>query len=435
MDEILEFSRDSKLALESEYCLTACLLRDSQATIDAVSRILSAEDFQNKTCGAIYAATLQMITGGELYDPALIQNRAVEMGATIDSGFCKEVKETYTTTQNAALHAEIIHEAAKNRRAAAIGIDLANHNITILEAVRKLQELMTTGNKKFISMLEMVTSYTDYLFSENKEPRWISTGFEKLDVMLGGGIRKGALVTLAARSGMGKTTAALNIARNVISTGKKVGFIEFEMDKDQIMERMAGIETGLGCAEIGSGRFLANDEKVAHYMGTMNHLSKKDFKFYYGAATAEDIEQIIRGEGHLDLVIIDYVGLIKDASGANDIRRYEIMTAVSHRLKQIALSTGIPILAAAQLNRACEAREDKRPRMSDLRDSGALEEDSDVVILLFREAYYLPDDQKPKPSEPQEVDFLVDKNRHGTTGTVTLTYTAYNAQIKGEKCA
>lgn len=128
----------------------------------------------------------------------------------------------------------------------------------------------------------------------------------------------------------------------------------------------------------------------------------------------------------LSLLVVDHIGLIKTTERGS---RYEIMTQTAHQLKQLALSLKIPVLALCQLNRQSEARESKRPTMADLRDSGAIEEDSDVVCLLFRPAQYAPEDQRPKAWESQPLDFIVDKNRHGMTGKTTLCFCGINSRI------
>ncbi len=439
MDELISMGSKNQLALDSEYNLAGCLLVDTLQAVEIIRNTVFVDDFQDKRCRAIYTATLEMVSNGEKCDPGLIQHKVEEMGVQIEAEFCREIRLNYTTTANALEHAKIVSEAAQKRRAASVAMDLVGDRITILEALARLQSIMNAEKQTLPTAMELINEYTDYLFSDDPEEPCLSTGYSKLDEILSGGIMKGGLYTLAARSGIGKTTAALNLSDNIMAMGKTVIYISLEMPKKQILGRRTAIASGMGGAEIAGKRFRGNELKERNVMATMNKLSKRDFRFFYGSAGMRDIERIIRSTEHPDLVVIDHIGLIEDVTRSDGRSTYEAMTRVTHRLKQIALSTDIPILALSQLNRAVESREDKWPRLSDLRDSGSIEEDSDVVILLFREAYYLQDELKPKPEEPQEIDFIVAKNRHGTTGTITLTYTEYNSQIKERtrrgKCA
>ena len=161
----------------------------------------------------------------------------------------------------------------------------------------------------------------------------------------------------------------------------------------------------------------------------MNTLSQRPMIIRDTPSTIDDIEREARCTEGITLLVVDHIGLIRQQAGKKTFSRYEFMTDTAHRLKQLALSMHLPILALCQLNRASEQRNDKIPGMADLRDSGAIEEDSDVVCLLHREAQYLPEENRPKPWEAQPIDFIIAKNRHGMTGTVTLDFYGINARI------
>lgn len=420
---------DSRQALNSEYNLGGCLLVDPLNTVKALQAVLTADDFQNDTVRGIYAAALSLINSGENCDAGLIERKAAELGCVIDPQTFDQIRQCYTTTANAAAHAEIVHEAAQKRRADAVCMDAINGSITTLEAVGKLQEIISRQKHKAVSPLEMTIQYTDYLFSEEEEPPYISTGYLALDRILSGGIMAGGVYTIAARPGTGKTTAAINISENIAAAGKTVLYFSLEMPFRQIMARRVGIVSGIGYAEIGNKKFRADKGKVERVMKALNTISERVFVIYDKPATVEDIEREIRSTENLDIAVIDNLNNVKKEQGKKSFSRYEFMTDITHTLKQIALSTGIPIIALCQLNRTSEQRNDKVPTMADLRDSGSIEEDSDSVILLFRESKYLPEDQKPKPWESEPIDFIVDKNRHGMTGTATFNFYGINARI------
>ena len=169
-----------------------------------------------------------------------------------------------------------------------------------------------------------------------------------------------------------------------------------------------------------------DDEAWKRLIDAFQELSTRQFYIRAIPSTVEDIEREARCIDGLSLLVVDHIGLVKATEQGS---RYDKMTETSHRLKQLALSLKIPILALCQLNRQSEGRNDKRPTMADLRDSGAIEEDSDVVALLFRPAVYAKEEDRPKPWETQELQVIVDKNRHGGTGTVYMSFCGLNSRI------
>ena len=253
---------------------------------------------------------------------------------------------------------------------------------------------------------------------------FLPTGYASLDRQLSGGLAAGGLITVAARPGTGKTTAALNIAENVAAAGGRVLYISLEMTEAQLWACRAANLSGLSRSAIYGGRISGEDWPKLN--AAFDLLAKRPFYIRDLPSTLEDIEREARCVDGLALVVVDHIGLVKPTERGS---RYELMTATAHALKQLALSLRVPILALCQLNRQSEQREGRRPTMADLRDSGAVEEDSDVVCLLFRGAQYLPPKEQPAPWEPQEIDFILDKNRHGATGICTLRYCGLTARI------
>ena len=233
------------------------------------------------------------------------------------------------------------------------------------------------------------------------------------------------LITLAARPGTGKTTAALNLAERVAEQGKAVLYFSLEMDSRQLWARRVGAYSGLSYSKIYRGD-IANAD-FARLNKATEMLSQHPFHIYDKPCSIEDVERITRSTDAPALVVIDHIGLIKNSSGRS---RYELMTDTAHRLKQLALSTGVPILALCQLNRQSEARESKLPTVADLRDTGAIEEDSDVVMLLHRPAVYADEENRPAPWEEQELQIIVGKNRHGMQGVVSLAFVGMTARIR-----
>ena len=409
---------------QAELDLAGCLLVEPEETIRTTTGIVSSGDFLSGAVRALFKAAASLVHAGKACDPTLIQARAFNDGTEVDSQFCAECMSQYLTTANVAETARIIHEAAIQRKAGEIGIALANGETGAVEALSRLQDLIRERGSKIPTPAEDADSVMDYISAaaSGKTKPFMRTGYPSLDEKLSGGLVAGGLITLAARPGTGKTTAALNIAENIANAGGTVLYFSLEMTREQLWSCRAASFSGISRSSIYAGTL----KDWSTLTDTFNELSKRPFFIRDKPSTVEDIEREARCIDNLALVVVDHIGLVTPTMRGS---RYEIMTSITHQLKQLALALKVPILALCQLNRASEQRETKRPNMADLRDSGAIEEDSDVVMLLFREAQYLPPEDQPKPWEDQSIDFILDKNRHGTTGIVTLTYNGSKARI------
>jgi replicative DNA helicase len=371
---------------------------------------------------------LSLINEDSSLDPTLILARVEKQGVSISEQEAVQLMQRYGFTANEEATAEFIRDSATRRSAQRIGAQLIEEELSVLDALAKLQELSKGRQAALASPLSDANTFVDYLsdISAGKSKPFLSTGFAELDQILSGGFISSGLITIAARPGTGKTTIALNLADNVAQAGHKVLYFSLEMDRKQLWARRIGAATRMSYSAIYRGQFF-EDSDFRSVMEAADCLSKYPLFIIDKPCTVEDIERHIRTEDDVEMVVIDHIGLIKP-SGRNS--RYEIMTEISHRLKQIALSTGIPIIALCQLNRASEARESKRPSVADLRDSGAIEEDSDVVSLLFRPAMHMPEDQRPQPWQEQELEIIVDKNRHGMQGSVKLGFNGMLATVR-----
>jgi replicative DNA helicase len=411
----------------AELDLMAALFVDPFATTQEVRKIVSASDFTNPKAAAVYDAVIALVDSGADVDPTMILRKCASGGCSLDEDYVATVMRRYVTTANVSATATLIREAALQRVAEDIGAQLSFGQISVLDALARLQELSKGRQANLATPASDANTFMDYLgdISSGKTKPFLSTGYKRLDDVLSGGFVGSGLITVAARPGTGKTTVALNFADNVAQTGHKVLYFSLEMDRKQLWARRIGASTRMKYSAIYRGD-IQNENDYRRVMEAADYLSKVPFYIIDKPCTVDDIERHIRTEDGTELVVIDHIGLIKPSGRSS---RYEIMTEISHRLKQIALSTGIPIIALCQLNRASEARDSKRPSVADLRDSGAIEEDSDVVALLFRPAMHLPEDERPKPWEEQEIEIIVDKNRHGMQGSVSLGFTGSTALV------
>lgn len=415
-------------SLQAEISLAGCLLMKPEAVLREIRGIVNADDFQGEAERAIYDATCALVSSGKACDPVLIQAEAEKQGRAISAGYCAELMRLCATTANAAEIARIIHEEAQKRRAQEIGLAMASGELDAIDALAKLQGLLRAQGSRLQTPMEAANAVMDYICAaaEGKTKPFLSTGFQSLDKQLSGGLVAGGLITLAARPSTGKTTVALAIAENVAANGGTVLYISLEMPTEELWARRIASLSGLAQSNIIAGKIGETSKEWNRLTDAFEMLSKRPLYIRDVPSTIEDIEREARCMDGLALIVIDHILLITPTVQGS---RYEIVTQISHRLKQLALSLKIPILALCQLNRQSEARESKRPTMADLRDSGAIEEDSDVVTLLFRPAQYAPEDQRPKPCESQPIDFIVDKNRHGMTGKTTLCFCGINSRI------
>ncbi len=447
MDDLLIPPEEWKVTAQAENALAGCILVDADNTLRLIRGIVRASDFQSDECRTVFLAAAGLIDNNKPCDPVLIQAEAQRLGTPLDDEYCEQIMRMPVPIGNSAATAQIIHEAAATRAARVIGSSLMTNEITPVDALRQLQELLTEKESGTQTPEEAANTVLDYIRDAyaGKTKTFISTGYSDLDKQLGGGIVTSGLFTLAARPGTGKTTAALCIADNVAAAGGTVLYVSLEMDTKQLWVRRAANISGLGYADIYAGRVgktskyddektkRAKEDEWKRLTDAFEKLSKRQLTIRDKPSTIDDIEREARCTKNLSLLVIDHIGLIRQLPGQKSFSRYEFVTSVAHRLKQLALSLHVPILALCQLNRGSEQRTDKTPNMADLRDSGAIEEDSDVVCLLYRDALYRTDDKAPKQWERQTIDFIIDKNRHGMTGTVTLNFFGVTARITEEE--
>lgn len=247
----------------------------------------------------------------------------------------------------------------------------------------------------------------------------IPCGISRLDQMMTG-LNKSDLIILGARPGMGKTSFALNIARNVaVGTGRTVCFFSLEMTRDQLAQRMLSSEAGIKSEKLRTGE-LENDE-WARLAQAGENLSKANIYFdETSTITVPEMKAKLRRMSKVDLVIVDYLGLMKSARQTEN--RVQEVSEITRNLKIMAKELKIPVIACAQLSRGTETKgKSHKPALSDLRESGSIEQDADIVLFLYRETYYDNEkDYDEDKADPNKAECIVAKNRHGETGTVEL---------------
>lgn len=420
------------LSANAENSLAGCILIQPQEVLAAVRGIVSESDFYFDTPRAIFIAASSLLAAGKACDVILIQEEAEKLQKKVNAEYCAKIMELTPTCVNCEEYARIIHEEAQKRRCQEIGHNLQFEELSAVDAIAQLQDILRGAGGNVKDPVEVAQYVMDYInaVASGEAQTYLPTGFDSLDKQLSGGQKGGlvnsGLITVAARPGTGKSTIALAIGENVAANGGKVLYISLEMTEVQLWSCRLASYSGLSRSKIYDGMRGADEKSWKELVDAFQALSTRQFYIRAIPSTVEDIEREARCIDGLSLMIVDHIGLVKATEQGS---RYDKMTETSHRLKQLALSLKIPILALCQLNRQSEGRNDKRPTMADLRDSGAIEEDSDVVALLFRPAVYAKEEDRPKPWEAQELQVIVDKNRHGSTGTVYMNFCGMNSRI------
>lgn len=255
------------------------------------------------------------------------------------------------------------------------------------------------------------------------------TGFDRLDDLLYG-LSPGALYVVAGRPGMGKTSFALSITRNLAQRGKKVGFFSLEMSHQELTMRLLSMESGLSFTKIRSRDVTQDDWKgiragakiIAEYPLQFDDSSYLSIDSLMSKSKAMDI-----AAGGLDLIVVDYIHLMTPAGTYQGERHLEI-SQITRGMKRLARELDVPVMALSQLNRTCESRSNKRPMLADLRESGSIEQDADVVVFVYRDSAY---NEKPT-SGVDRVEIIVGKHRNGPTGTARLIWTANTMQFRDD---
>lgn len=401
----------------AEASIIGCLLLcpDTKA---AVSRLVTEADFSPGLNAALFSAALEL----EEPDSTIFRELVKKRGFNLPDGFFRELGDIAISRANVDLYCSLLREKSQRQKLA----DLAEQIRTDTLEGQDAAEVITTAAAR-LNEIEQGAVESDIAspddiwksFFEHRERVLdgrgaVPTGFQPLDAILGNGMLRSGLYVLAARPGMGKTTLALQIADNIAKDVGPVLFVSLEMALEQIQGKRIARLTGIPSDEI-----LLGDEERLDYdkiVAASNLL--KALPMYISrrpSATVAQIRHMAKSIANLQCVVVDYLGKITPAD--KRASRYESTTDISGQLKTLAVELGVPVLALAQLNRENTGRNDKRPQLSDLRDSGAIEQDADGVVMLHREDYYTMSETPMSACEGVELEIIVRKNRHGKIGS------------------
>lgn len=402
-------------ALDAEAAVAGSILIDPRA-FDAVASMLTPDAFRSQLCRSVFQAARDLAAEGTPVDPVSIAKRIRREGSQIGNQSLIELMNVTPTAANVTYYAQAVLDEAKRRGLRDLGERLLSDGTTpadqlLSQAADAVSALVDSAvDSRCLSSFDMMRIfYRNLEKREAGEKNVLPSGFPNLDKLLGGGFLKGGLYIIAARPGVGKTTFGLNLAENFPGG---VLFVSLEMSPEQLTAKRLAMETGIPASRLLMGNDLS-DEECGKICIASGKLSERGLTVNRKmGATVPEIAIMARSIQGLSAVVVDYLGLIREKGPT----RYEQITQVSGALKHMAISLNVPVLALAQLNRAAEARTDKRPSLADLRDSGSIEQDADGVLLLFRQDYY--GEKKPKnPWTPSLIECEVAKNRHAATGT------------------
>lgn len=413
-------------AIEAENAVIGSILIDARC-LEEAARLLRPQDFGMTLNRQLYQVMLGMDREGRRIDPVTVKEAAIQAGAEVSNAYLIELMDSAPAADNVEDYARIIREGALKRGAAALAEyiigELAGHTPVsdlLTEAARLVGELQKDGVGQDLMDPDsaMLAFYEHRDLVARGGGAFVPTGYQDLDSTLGGGMLNSGMYILAARPGVGKTTLAINIADRLARGGKPVLFVSLEMDPEQIEAKRLARETGIPANRLLMDSLTEEEGvQVAHGADIIRalpvHFNRRD------RVTVAQVEQMARRVAGLALIVIDYIGKIIPENRGRRGNRVEYMTEISGDIKDLARRFRVPVLALCQLNRAGADRKDPTPILSDLRDTGALEQDADGVIFLHRSDYY---QQSGSNGLSSDLQVIVAKNRHGSVGECALAF-------------
>lgn len=403
---------------ENEAYICGAILIDGVQVLPAIRGILPPGAFQLEAYRAIYVAGLSLLDAGEPIDPVSIKAQAKRQGVELSNELLSELMEVVPSAAYCVDYAHRVAEDARTRAIKDLATRIQEDSVStpdeLLATLQRETEAIRASSyqRGLVAPKDALHRFMDYVVQAGeKRDNFISTGFPKLDGILGGGFIRGGLYILGARPAVGKSTFAVNLADGI--TGSTL-FISLEMTVEQITAKRISRRVGCSSAGLLSGRLT--DKAWEQVAVAMTDISTKGLYLNdrYDL-TVSQIGLLAQAVPELRAVIVDYLGLIQPAT--RSASTYENISQVSRELKRLALSLNVPVICLAQLSRKVEERQNKRPMLSDLRDSGAIEQDADGVLFLCREDYYTG---PPADGQPSQVELSVAKNRHGRTGETSF---------------
>lgn len=423
------------VSIEAEQALLGSLIINPES-FDKVGGSITSDDFYLEEHKHIYSALLKMYTQSKIIDTVTLVNTLVEEGDRDEAGgiqYISLIANSVPSVSNIRDYARIVKDRALLRSLINACEDIS---ASAYEAGSPVREIVDSAEQKIFELshnnesrefrhirdiLQNVYQDIETLAENGGAVTGAKTGFSGLDKMLIQ-MGKGDLVIVGARPGMGKTSFAMNIAVNVAKTQKAVAIFSLEMSGEQLVTRILSSEALVDSSKLRTGQLKTEDwDNIAE---VVSQLSGCDIYIDdTSAITAAEMKSKLRRIKNLGLVVIDYIGLMQ--STANTDNRAQQVGEISRNLKIMAKDFGVPIVCCAQLNRGTESRagDGKKPTLADLRDSGSIEQDADIVLFLYRDEYYKDisgNDSQGAENSANTAEVIVAKNRHGSVGNVKM---------------
>lgn len=420
-------------SIEAEQSVVGAMLMDKDA-ITAASEMISGSDFYQSAYGVIFDSMVELFNEGKPVDLITLQERLREKEVPAEIASLEFVRDLVTavpTSANIKYYAQIVADKSMMRRLIKLNEEIENvcyAGKEPLEAVlekteKSVFELLQRRNTgDYVPIRQVVLNALERIEKASKNKGTVTgipTGFIDLDYKLSG-LQPSDLILIAARPSMGKTAFVLNIAQYVAFKKKKsVAIFSLEMSKEQLVNRLFSLESQVDAQALRTGNMKDSDwEKLIEGAGIIGQ-SQLIIDDTPGISVSELRSKCrkYKLENDLDLIIIDYLQLMTGSIGRSSESRQQEISEISRSLKGLARELNVPVIALSQLSRAVEGRPDKRPMLSDLRESGAIEQDADVVMFIYRDEYYNKDSEYKKQAE-----IIIAKQRNGPVGTVHLAW-------------
>lgn len=422
-------------ALEAEKSVLGCLLLDKDAMIK-IADLLDSDDFYHDHHRFIYEAVADLFFRSEPIDLVTVATKLEEKNKLELIGgpdYLADLQNIVPIATHIFKYAQIVKQRSTQRKIIKAGNTIAGLGY---DSEKQIEELLESAEKsifsisqtflkdRFINIKEILESSYEKFCEIHENPdlanvNRMKTHFRDLDSKLNGGFNRSDLVIVAARPSMGKTAVSLAMCQNAaIKSGRKVGIISLEMSKEQLVERMFCGLLGIDSWKLHKGKLTEEDfERMGPVMDQL-----ATAPIFIDDSMGSSITELkakvrrLQMEHGIDILLIDYLQLM---SGGNPMNRVQEISEISRSLKELARELNIPILALSQLSRSVESRTDKHPIMSDLRDSGSIEQDADIIMMLYREDYYNEDCSE---EEKDTLEVNVIKHRNGPLGRIVLSF-------------
>jgi len=428
---------------EAEEYVLGCIILDYNVA-DEVLNVINSKDFFHPSNRVIMEIIESLFSENKVIDHTTVVSELQRTGKLEIAGGLQHIADIVAHIPDVAnidAYVELIQDHSLERQMYSVCEKIRKN---IVEGKYTHRELMQDSEKRFFNIvngqnvddfkrIDLLTDDVISIIENNKNSEGgligIDTGIPKLN-QLTNGFKRAELVILAARPAVGKSALALNFARAACLAHKKVVYFSLEMGHDQLLMRMIATQSGVDLSSITSGKL--SDDEMAMILQSKMTLDK--FPLYIDQSSTSNVRDIkskcqkLYREGNLDLIIIDYLQLLVsgDKNVGNSVQE---VTKISRSLKQMAIQFGVPVIALSQLSRDIEKREDNKPVLADLRDSGSIEQDADMVMFLYRENPKKDADDTTKVVQSAKTKLLLAKNRQGQTGEVDLMFKGKNSQF------